>query len=81
MLPIITDATTIGDAGNAYSFVLSILVTVLILVLLMLREFLQAARKDSGRIRIDVLDIAIVPLLLIFGLLVILRVIDLVSLD
>jgi hypothetical protein len=81
MLPIITNTATIGDTGNAYSFALSILVIAFILVVLVLREVLQAVQKDSLRIRIDILNVVIVPLLLTFGVLVILRVVELMLIE
>ena len=81
MLPVMINAAVTEDTGNAYSLTLSILVIVLLLVLLVLREFLQAARKDSLRTRIDILNIAIVPLLLAFGVLVLLRAIELISVE
>ena len=79
MLPTVTNTSLSGGMGDAESLTLGIIVTVCVLILLVLREFLQAAGKGSPRMRIQILNIALIPFLLAFGVLIILRVIGLVS--
>jgi hypothetical protein len=43
VLPIVTNTTSIGDAPAPDALMFSILVTVLLLILVVLREFLDAA--------------------------------------
>lgn len=79
MLPTLTNTSLSGAMGDAESLTLSIIVTVCVLILLVLREFLQAAGKGSPRMRIQILNIALVPFLIAFGILIVLRAIGLMS--
>lgn len=77
MTSTITDATLITVGSNTYSTIISVIVIVLLLALLLEKELVRAFGSPRSRDWMQALDIAIMPLILAFGIIILVRFIDL----
>ncbi len=82
MTSIVTEVTRVTIESYSYdnlSTTIGILVVVLLVVLLIQKELIRGFNGSRSRIWMQVLDIAIVPLLLTFSLMVIMHFVDLLK--
>jgi hypothetical protein len=82
MTSIVTEVTRVTIESYSYdnlSTTIGILVVVLLVVLLIQKELIRGFNGSRSRICMQVLDIAIVPLLLTFSLMVIMHFVDLLK--
>lgn len=79
MTSTVTNATLTTIGSNTYSTIISVVVIVLLLTLLLEKELVRAFGHPRSRDWIQALDVAIVPLLLAFGVIILVRFLDLVG--
>jgi hypothetical protein len=73
----VTIATIASSTDETLSTTLGAIVILLLIVLLFQKELARALGGPRSRTRMQVLDIAIIPLLLAFALIVVMRFVDL----
>lgn len=78
MTPLISKAASMADLGEDIFLTLGMIAVVLLLALLLIKEFLQAAGRTRPAADTRVFNIALVPLLISFALIVVLRAIQLI---
>jgi hypothetical protein len=78
MTPIITNVSEriITSAGDVELLALHVSLTVLLLVLLISKELLQAAASTQSRTRMQAINAVVVPLMMTFGAIVIIRIVE-----
>ncbi|MGI8589173.1 MAG: hypothetical protein ACR2M0_16040 [Chloroflexia bacterium] len=80
MTSTVTDATIkaiTGQSYDAFSVSVGVVVVLLLLGLITARELVRAAGGAEARGRMRALDVAVLPLLCAFGMIIILRLVDL----
>jgi hypothetical protein len=75
----VTITTIVSNTYDALSTTVGVIAILLLLVLLIQKELTRAFGGPRSRIWMRALDVAIVPLLLTFSLIVIMRFVDLLS--
>ena len=73
----ITRATIASSTFNALSTTVGVVAIILLILLLIQKELMRAYGEPVTRQELQALDIAIVPLLAAFGLIVVMRFVDL----